>query len=78
MLSGPLMLLKQLGLDPEAITKQIQEYGNIVIELKKQMDRIEKNQLALMKAQGIEFPATPGMTAPADNGVNGNMLEKTQ
>ena len=41
-MSGPMMMLKALGLDPEAITKQIQDYGGIVVALKAQMDRIEQ------------------------------------
>lgn len=38
---GMEMMMKSLGLDPEEIKKTIGDFGQVVIELKSQMDRIE-------------------------------------
>ena len=39
---GVEMLLKNLGLDPDTIKASVESFGQVVIDLKIQMDRIEK------------------------------------
>ena len=39
---GMEMMLKSLGLNPEEIKKSIGEFGQVVIDMKEQLDRIEK------------------------------------
>lgn len=47
---GMEMLLKNLGLDPETIKTSIESFGQVVVDLKSQMDRIENKLDAVLAA----------------------------
>ena len=42
------MMLKNMGLDPEAIRASVENLGQVIIDLKSQMDRIENKLDALL------------------------------
>lgn len=44
------MMLKSMGIDPEDIKKQVEQFSQLVIELKAQMDRIEAGQIQIQNA----------------------------
>lgn len=46
-MTGMEMMLKSLGIDPVLIKKQVAEFGQIIVDLKSQMDRIEEGQQLL-------------------------------
>lgn len=51
MTTGPEMLMKAFGVDPKAITENIKQFGEVIIALKMQMDKIESNQHAAAIAE---------------------------
>lgn len=53
MATGMEMMIKALGIDPAQIIETAKGIGETVVALKQQMDRIEKNQHAIMYAMGI-------------------------
>lgn len=46
-------LFKMLGIDPETVKKQMLGFQQIVIDLKAQMDRIERDQKFIMEHLGV-------------------------
>lgn len=54
MASGMEMMLKSFGIDPDKIKKDIAGFGQIIVELKQAIDRIESNQ-ALILTQNREI-----------------------
>lgn len=56
-MSGLLIMLKSMGINPEEIIKQVQgtlnQYGAVVVDLKAQMNRVEANQKIIMEHLGI-------------------------
>ena len=53
--SGMDMMFKAMGLDPEEIKKSIEGFGALVLDVNERLDRIEKNQRAIMQKLDIEF-----------------------
>ncbi len=41
-MGGIEMMLKSMGIDPDEIRKSVSEFGQVVLALKEQMDRVEK------------------------------------
>lgn len=48
MLSGPQMLMKSFGIDPEEVLKNVKEFGGAMLEIQKGISRIEANQARIM------------------------------
>jgi hypothetical protein len=42
------MLLKNLGLDPEVIKSSVESFGQVIVDMKAQMDRIENKLDAVL------------------------------
>jgi hypothetical protein len=57
---GMEMMMKSFGINPQEIianvTSTLNQYGAVVVDLKAQMNRMENNQLLIMKHLGIEIP----------------------
>lgn len=47
MLSGMDFMLKSFGLDPEVIKKNVGEFGQIIVQIRDTLARIEARQIAL-------------------------------
>lgn len=70
MANGLTMMLKSLGIDPEEIVREVKgtldQYGAVLLALKQQMDRIEKDQKAIMDS--LKIPAITPEQMPQGNG----------
>lgn len=62
---GMEMMLKSLGLDPEEIRKGITEFGQVIVDMKSQLDRIESKLNALLAEKLTEETAL--ITKDAEN-----------
>lgn len=54
---GMEMMLKSLGLDPEEIRKGITEFGQVIVDMKSQLDRIESKLNAVLAENATEETA---------------------
>lgn len=46
-------MMRSMGIEPEQIVEQVKNIGETIVAFKEQMDRIERNQVAIMKHLNI-------------------------
>ena len=63
MFGGMDMMLKAMGLDPEEMKKSIEGFGALVIDVNERLERIERNQRAIMLDMGIPIDFPPSERA---------------
>lgn len=55
------MMLKNMGLDPDALKESVENFGRVVVDIKQQLDRIE-NKLDALNASNNQA----GENSPAE------------
>lgn len=75
-MDGMGFMLKSFGLDPEVIKKNIGEFGQIIVQIRDTLSRIEQRQIALearfeMLAQAQEQQSNGTERSDSDDGGSG-------